>query len=154
MANNVTEWKNGQNPTPGTASVGYPYCDFTWNDPDDSNDDPITSEAFSYPGRYFTLIINADGATTAADYAWTILGTNDKTLADAKWGTLGSNSMSNAVITGMSNRVTFNVETLAASIAGGGIWKWMKLKLDPSADPGPAITLRIGLNAPPVGSKA
>ena len=60
MADSVTKWKSGQNPTPGVPSVGYPYCDFNWNVTADTDSDAAqTSSTFAYPGKYFTIVVNA-----------------------------------------------------------------------------------------------
>lgn len=154
MADSVTKWKSGQNPVPGTESVGYPYCEFTWNDPDTNSDDAITSEPIAYPGRYFSFALNTTAAAVggSANLAFTVIGSNDTSLTDNKWTTVATGTVLSAAIGGKMSIAKVSTET-TGSAAGLGIFKFYKLKLDPSADPG-TVTMRVGLNAPPVGSDA
>ena len=143
MANIISEkWFSGQNPVPGTASVGYPHVDFTWNSPDDNNHTAVTSPAFAYPGRYFTIVFNGAAAATAGDYVYTLYGSNDSDLEIAKWDTIKTATIANADITALTTFVEVNTENDEA------YYKYYKIKLDPDADPGPAITIRVGINAP------
>ena len=154
MADSVTEWKSGQNPTPGVESVGYPYCDFTWNDPDTNSDDAITSNPIAYPGRYFSFALNTTGAAVggSANLAFTIIGSNDISLSDNKWTTVSTGTILNAAIGGKMSSAKVSTETKGSTV-GDGIFKFYKLKLDPSADPG-TVAMRVGLNAPPIASNA
>jgi len=113
-----------------------------WNDPDDNSHAAVTSPAFAYPGRYFTIIINGAAAATAGDYVYTLMGSNDIDLADAKWDTVKTATIANAAITNLTTFVEVNTED------DEGMFKFYKLKLDPSADVGPGITIRVGINAP------
>ena len=85
MANTVTKWKSGQNPVPGTESVGFPHCDFTWNVGSGTDHAEVISEPFVYPGRYFTLMINTEGASISSSttVTYTLYGANSPDLADA-----------------------------------------------------------------------
>tara|TARA_B100000519_G_C14241050_1_gene437346 strand:+ start:1787 stop:2251 length:465 start_codon:yes stop_codon:yes gene_type:complete len=154
MADSVTKWKSGQNPVPGTESVGYPYCDFTWNDPDTNSHAAVTSEAIAYPGRYFSFALNTDAAAVggSANLAFTVLGSNSSSLTEAKWTTVSSGTVLSAAITEKMSIAKISAET-TGSAAGNGVYKFYKLQLDPSADPG-EVTIRVGLNAPPIGSDA
>ena len=155
MANTVTKWKNGQNPVPGTPSVGFPYCDFTWNVGSGSDHAEVTSEPFAYPGRYFTLMINTEGASSSSftTVTYTLYGANSPDLADAKWDSVATASIANAAIDDIVTKVAINAETMGAAL-GFGIFKYYKLGLDPNQDPGVDCSIRVGLNAPPVGSNA
>ena len=143
MANKISDkWYSGQNPTPGNASTGYPSIVYTWHAPDDSNHTAVTSPVFAYPGRYFSIIINGDAATTAGDYVYTLMGSNNRELADAKWDTVKTATINNADITALTTFVEVNTEN------DEGFFKFYKLKLDPSADPGVGIAIKVGINAP------
>tara|TARA_R110002020_G_scaffold146524_1_gene321164 strand:+ start:95 stop:559 length:465 start_codon:yes stop_codon:yes gene_type:complete len=154
MADSVTKWKSGQNPVPGTESVGYPYCDFTWNDPDTNSHAAVTSEAIAYPGRYFSFALNTVGIAVggSANLAFTVLGSNDVSLTEAKWTSVATGTALSAGIDEKMSIAKVSAETTGSGV-GLGVFKFYKLKLDPSADPG-AITMRVGLNAPPIRSDA
>tara|TARA_R100000808_G_scaffold9378_1_gene25820 strand:- start:5648 stop:6118 length:471 start_codon:yes stop_codon:yes gene_type:complete len=151
MADSVSKWKSGQNPTAGTPSVGFPYADFTWNgldgagSADDTNSHAaLTSEVLDYPGRYFTLVINAGADTIGgtADVVYTLYGSNDRDLAIAKWDVVKTATLASATITDLVTFVEINTENDEA------YYKYYKLKLDPSADVGPTCTIKVGVNAP------
>ena len=102
----------------------------------------MTSPAFAYPGRYFTLVINAGADTiTTADVVYTLYGSNDVDLAIAKWDTVKTGTIANAAITDLTTFVEINTEN------DEGLFKFYKLKLDPSQDPGTS-DVRVGINAP------
>ena len=156
MANTVTKWKSGQNPVPGTPSVGFPYCDFTWNVGSGTDHSAITSEPFAYPGRYFTFMFNTEGASISSSttVAYTLYGANSPDLADAKWDVIvNAATLTNAAIDDIVTRIVINTETLGSTV-GWGIYKYYKIKLDPNQDPGVDYSVRVGINAPPVGSNA
>ena len=148
MADSVsTKWYSGQNPVPGTASVGYPYVDFTWNDGDTDSHAALISPTFAYPGTHFTLAINtgADAVGGSADMVCTLLGSNDKDLAVANWGAAkAATTITSANLTGLTAFIEFNT----GGETGEGYFKFYKLKLDPSADVGEDCVIRVGINAP------
>ena len=147
MADRVSVWKSGQEVTAvGTATVGYPHADFEWNaDADTDSDAALTSEAFAYPGRYFTLVMNATADTVggSADVVYTLYGSNDRDLAIAKWDTVKTATIGTATITDLVTFVQIDTED------DEGYFKYYKLKLDPSADVGVDCLIRVGVNAPP-----
>ena len=156
MANTVTKWKSGQNPVPGTESVGFPHCDFTWNVGSGTDHAEVISEPFAYPGRYFTFLVNTEGASISSSTTMSLklYGANSPDLAHAKWETVGATvSISNAQIDDIAAVAAFNVET-DGDAKGIGICKYYKVGLDPNQDPGVDYSIRVGLNAPPVGSNA
>lgn len=144
MADSISKWASGQNPTPGNPSVGYPYCDFSWNVTADTNSGAAqTSEAFAYPGRYFTIAINtAADAVDTNDIVYTLYGSNDVDLAIAKWDTVKTATIANAAITDLTTFVEINTENDEA------YFKYYKLKLDPAGDVGADCIVRVGINAP------
>tara|TARA_R110002012_G_C11399550_1_gene585563 strand:- start:117 stop:566 length:450 start_codon:yes stop_codon:yes gene_type:complete len=144
MADSISnKWYSGQNPVPGTASIGYPYVDFKWNTGSGSSHAALTSPAFAYPGRYFTLVINAAADTiTTADVVYTLYGSNNANLAIAKWDTVKTATIANAAITELTTFVEINTEN------DEGFFKFYKLKLDPSQNPGSARVVKVGINAP------
>ena len=149
MADSVTSWKSGQNPTPGVPSVGYPYCDFTWNDPDTDSSAALTSESFAYPGKYFTVVVNAsaDSVGGSADIVYHLYGSNDDSLAIAKWDIVKTATIGSAAIHDLVTFVEIN------TVNDEGYFKFYKLKLNPSADVGEECTVRVGINAPSLGLK-
>ena len=149
MADSVTSWKSGQNPTPGVPSVGYPYCEFNWNVTADTNSGADQkSEAFAYPGRYFTLAINTAGdAVDTNDIVYTLYGSNNSDLAIAKWDTVKTATIANAAITNLTTYVEVSTENDEA------LYKFYKLGLNPAGDVGPECTIRVGINAPSLGIK-
>ena len=144
MADSISKWYSGQNPIPGTVSVGYPYADFTWNDGDTNSHAALTSSVFDYPGKYFTLVINAgaDAVGGSADVVYHLYGSNDRTLAIANWDIVKTATIGTATITELVTFVEINTEN------DEGYFKYYKLKLDPSADVGADCTIRVGINAP------
>ena len=149
MADKVSLWKSGQEITTlGTASVGYRHVDFEWNTDSDDTDShaALTSQAFAYPGRYFTLVMNAtaDAIAGSADVVYTLYGSNDKDLAIAKWDTVKTATIASATITDLVTFVEINTEN------DEGFFRYYKLKLDPSADVGPDCLIRVGINSPPI----
>jgi hypothetical protein len=155
MANTVTKWKSGQNPVPGTPSVGFPYCDFTWNVGSGTDHAEILSEPFAYPGRYFTFVINTEGASISSSTTavWKLYGANSSDLADAKWDFLVQGSISNVQLDDVAAVAPVGVET-AGDAQGVGICKYYRIGIDPNQDPGVDYSIRVGLNTPPVGSDA
>jgi hypothetical protein len=149
MSDKVSIWKSGQEITTlGTASVGYRHADFEWNADSDDTDShaALTSQAFAYPGRYFTLVMNAtaDAIASSADVVYTLYGSNDKDLAIAKWDTVKTATIASATITDLVTFVEINTEN------DEGFFRYYKLKLDPSADVGPDCLIRVGINSPPI----
>ena len=155
MANTVTEWKSGQNPTPGVESVGYPNCDFTWNVGSGTDHAEVLSEPFAYPGRYFTILVNTNGASisTSTTMAYTLYGSNDADLTHSMWDTIVTGSLTNAEIDDEIGIVKYAAETNGSTL-GFGIYKFYKLGLDPNQDPGVDYAIKVGINAPPIGSDA
>ena len=151
MADKVSVWKSGQEITAlGTASVGYRHADFEWNADSDDTDShaALTSEAFAYPGRYFTLVVNATADTIggSADVVYTLYGSNDNDLAIAKWDTVKTATISSADIHNLVTFVEVNTEN------DEGFFRYYKLKLDPSADVGADCLIRVGINSTPIAS--
>ena len=150
MADSVSSWKSGQNPVPGTPSVGYPYCDFSWNVTADTDSLAAqTSETFAYPGKYFTIVINAgaDSIAGSADVVYHLYGSNDDSLAIAKWDIVKTATIGTATIHDLVTFVEINTEN------DEGYFKFYRLKLNPSADVGPNCIVRVGINAPSIGVK-
>jgi hypothetical protein len=151
MADKVSVWKSGQEITAlGTASVGYRHADFEWNTDDDDTNSlaALTSEGFAYPGRYFTLVVNAtaDAIGGSADVVYTLYGSNDNDLAIAKWDTVKTATIASANIHNLVTFVEVNTEN------DEGFFRYYKLKLDPSADVGADCLIRVGINSTPIAS--
>ena len=156
MANTITKWKSGQNPVPGTESIGFPYCDFTWNVGSGTDHAEVISKPFAYPGRYFTLLVNTEGASISSSttLVYTVYGTNNVDLAHAKWDSVVTGTLTNVNIDDVSAPVNIQSETYGTAVVGKGVYRHYKLGLDPNQDPGTDYSIRVGLNAPPVRSDA
>jgi hypothetical protein len=147
MADTVTKWDNGQKPRPGVPSNGAPYCTFRWNKPDTSSHAALTSDYHNYFGRHFSYVINVDAADTGTgvNYACTVLGSNSLDLDDAKWDSASTATIAAASIQNMASRLVVNEETLGATL-GTGRYRYYKLKIDPSADPGANVAVKVEIN--------
>lgn len=147
MADSVTKWDNGQKPKPGIPSNGAMNCSFLWNKPNTDSSAALTSDYHNYFGRHFSYIINVNANDTGTGVNWDydVLGSNSLDIADAKWDSVLTGTIPAATIQNMVCRVVLNEETIGATI-GSGRYRYYKLKLDPSADPGINVGIKVEIN--------
>tara|TARA_R110000824_G_scaffold151149_1_gene322071 strand:+ start:648 stop:1094 length:447 start_codon:yes stop_codon:yes gene_type:complete len=143
MSNTVNgKWNRGNNPTPGTASTGYPYVDMEWNQPsDDSNHSLILSPVIDFPlnGQAATILVNTEAVDTSTSATVTVnvygSATNDATIS--KWEILDTVSIANADFDATTYAHVFDIDAK-------GLAPYMKIGLDPSADLG-AVDIRVAV---------
>ena len=145
MADSVTKWKSGQNPSPGTPSVGYPNCIFAWNTGRGTSFAAQTSDPIAYPSEVFSFAINTNGATISSSTTLTyhVYGGQNTT---GPWKQLLTGTISNASIDEETELVNVNAETYGMGVVGKGIFEYYTIKLTPNQDPG-TFSITVGVNA-------
>ena len=142
MADSVTKWDRGNAPTAGSPSTGYHSVDFKWNTGSGTSHAAVTSDSFSMHHDEWTVHLNSGAIALSNNIVYSIMGSNDSDLADAKWHIIKTATVTNAGITELVYPIHICHTGTEVALPR---FKHYKIKLDPSANPGSDIVLKVSL---------